>query len=67
MTQSDYQPVSIPFPVRLKPSRGFRFSFYLKTAFLNPEWGKLRQNKGFWVTGQTLQANPFSLDLDSSS
>lgn len=39
MTQSAYQPVSIPSPVRLKPSSVFIFSFYLETAILNPEWG----------------------------
>lgn len=37
MTQFAYQPVSIPSYVRLKPSNGFRFSFYLETAILNPE------------------------------
>lgn len=57
MTQSAYRPVSISLPVGLTPSSGFRFIFYLATANSEFRVGKLRQNKGFCVTGQTLEAD----------
>lgn len=67
MTQSAYQPVWKPSPVRLKTSSGFRLLKDRNFESRMGKLGKLRQNKVYWVMGQTLEADSFSLDPDSSS